>query len=232
MSLAHSYRLSNADVAGGWQFVPDTALHLDGLFNGTSALFEAVRSGQQEATRMLLRAGANLLRACCCQQSAGAQRADGGGGSKKKKKKKAAAAEGGEGGETAPRWTTPLHEVVRRGDRQALALVLTNSVGSLQDLCSDTQAPFEKVVLPTDEDELSRLMQEVPVALLDSEGQTPLSLALSSKSSGFALAAGLGLLAAGMQLLQPVRDLEDGTGQSTTHALLLAAKVGVWVESN
>jgi ankyrin repeat protein len=197
-----------------WVWVPDNALHLEDLWDGTSPLYAAVSTNQHEAVELLLQAGANPLLACRPRAD---QHADT--STSRKKKKKAAAQV-----EDTPRWTTPLHQAVRQGDMRMLSILLDSS----QHLLHGRKEPeFRQVtVTPTAGDPGNKLMRELAVTVLDSEGQTPLSLALGSKNAEFAGSASIQLLLAGMQLLQPVKDLQDVTGESTTHALLLAAKVG------
>lgn len=200
-----------------WVWVPDNALHLEDLWDGTSPLYAAVSTNQHEAAELLLQAGANPLLACRLRAE---QRADAASTSSKKKKKGSTSAQVAE----HPRWTTPLHQAVRQGDMRMLSILLDSSQHALPD---KLQREFEQVtVTPTAGEPGNKLMQELAVTVLDSEGQTPLSLAVCSKSADFAAIATTRLLLAGMQLLQPVKDLQDTTGKSTTHALLLAAKVG------
>lgn len=71
---------------------------------------------------------------------------------------------------------------------------------------------------------MHELFQDVPVTVLDSQGQTPLSLALSSNKPS-AAAAALLLVKAGVPLLQLVKDPSSSKSKGCTHALLMAAKV-------
>lgn len=107
-----------------------------------------------------------------------------------------------------------------------LQLLLTHSTHPLP---NTLQRESPVVVLPTDhcsdsgKGSVHERVQELPVSVLDGAGQTPLSLALSSRN------AGVLLVQSGMLLLQPVRDPMDSSGQRVAHALLMAAKVGVRV---
>lgn len=120
----------------------------------------------------------------------------------------------------------PLHEAARRTDVKMLKLLLTQSKHELVG-CSGVQHDFPQIKMPTDhtsatsKNSVHALLQKLPVTLLDGAGQTPLSLALCSSSS----AAAVLLLDAGLQVLQPVKDLGDSGPNTVTHALLIAAKV-------
>lgn len=148
-----------------------------------------------------------------------------------KKKKKGASTKGDtQHSEGSRGWTTPLHEAARRTDVRMLKLLLTQSKHELVG-CSGIQHGFPQVKMPTDHisatgrNSVHALLQKLPLTLLDGAGQTPLSLALCSSSAAAAEAAVL-LLDAGLQVLQPVKDLGDSSGRDTvTHALLIAAKV-------
>jgi len=203
--------------------VPDTALHLDGLFHGTSALYEAVRSNQHEAVKLLLQAGAHPLRACFAGGAAAEGR-----GSDISANSLLSSSSGSSSSSTrgAPGWTTPLHEAVKRGDTGVLHVLLSRSQHSLS---MQLQQSFGHICLPTDfcrtgAGSVHELFQDVPVTVLDSQGQTPLSLALSSNKPG-AAAAALLLVKAGVQLLQLVKDPSSSKSKGCTHALLTAAKV-------
>lgn len=114
-----------------------------------------------------------------------------------------------------------------------LQLLLMNSLPSLPRKLQSLQHA-DSIKLPTDHLHDSntkgcvhQVLQDLPITLLDGQGQTPLSLALGSRN---AAAAGVLLLQGGMQLLQPVRDLSNESGHGVTHALLLAAKAASgWV---
>lgn len=95
------------------------------------------------------------------------------------------------------------------------------------------QQEFPEVYLPTDhvsesgENSVHQLLQNLPVTLLDGQGQTPLSVAPTSDSSSAGEAAAL-LLREGMHALQPVKELSSSVEgkEGITHPLLIAAKVG------
>jgi hypothetical protein len=230
---AQRRRYSPYVPAESYVWLQDDALHLEALFEGTSALYAAVSSNQHDAVKLLLQAGANPLRACYANPAdAIASTSTSSSATSKKKKKKQKAGDDDEGSSNqlpGPRWTTPLHAAAKRGDVSMLQLLLTLSKHALPD---KIQQELPEVRFPTnysyysdDKDCAHSRLQKLPVTLLDGEGQTPLSLALCSRSAA-AAQAGVLLLDAGVQLLQPVKDLSGGeNGEGITHALLIGAKV-------